>query len=136
MYQYERKIKYYETDKMGITHHSNYIRFMEEARSEWMNYMGWSYKKCEDLGMVSPVLSVNCRYKKSTTFDDVILINLKLSKYNGMRLTVSYEMKLGEDIVATGETEHCFLNEKGMPVRIKRDYPELDEIFKAWLEDE
>lgn len=136
MYQYERKIRYYETDKMGITHHSNYIRFMEEARVEWMNSIGWSYKKCEDLGMISPVLSVNCSYKRSTTFDDVIIINVKLSKYNGMRLTVAYEMTKDGETVALCETEHCFLKPNGMPIRIKKEYPELDEILKAQLEEE
>lgn len=135
MYQYNHKVRYYETDKMGITHHSNYIRFMEEARAEWMNYVGWSYKKCEDLGMISPVLAVNCRYKKTTTFDDVITVNLKLTRYNGMRLTVAYELTKNSEVVAIGETEHCFLNEKGMPVRIKKDYPELDEVLKKELEE-
>lgn len=136
MYQYEHKVRYYETDKMGITHHSNYIRFMEEARTEWMNYIGWSYKKCEELGMISPVLSVNCNYKKTTTFDDVITVNLRLARYNGMRLTVAYEMTKDGETVALGETEHCFLKPSGMPVRIKREYPELDEILKAQLEEE
>lgn len=94
-----------------------------------------SYKKCEDLGMISPVLAVNCRYKKTTTFDDVITVNLKLTRYNGMRLTVAYELTKNSEVVAIGETEHCFLNEKGMPVRIKKDYPELDEVLKKELEE-
>ena len=136
MYQYDHKVRYYETDKMGITHHSNYIKFMEEARVEWMDNIGWSYKKCEDLELASPVLAVKCNYKKSTTFDDVISIKVKLKEYNGLRLTVEYEMIKDNDIVAVGETEHCFLNKNGIPLRIKKEYPELDEALKRELEKE
>ena len=67
MFTYTHHVAYYETDKMGITHHSNYIRFMEEARTAWMKHIGWSYKKCEDLNMPSPVVRVQCDYKKTTT---------------------------------------------------------------------
>ena len=134
MYIYEHKIKYYETDKMGITHHSNYIRIMEEARVEWLENIGCSYKKCEEMGIVSPVLSINCQYKHHTTFDDVIAIKVCLKKYNGLRLTVGYEMMKNNEIVAMGESEHCFVSVNGMPIRLKKDYPEMDEILNKELE--
>ena len=133
MFQYEHKIKYYETDKMGIAHHSNYIRMMEEARVEWMNSIGWSYKKCEDMGLASPVLSVNCKYKKATTFDDIIIIKVRLKKYNGLRFTFEYEMLKDNVTVAVGETEHCFLNAGGKPVIIKKNYPKMDKILNEEL---
>ena len=135
MYTYKHKVAYYDTDKMGITHHSNYIRFMEESRVEWLDHVGWSYKKCEEMKMFSPVLSVNCSYKHNTTFDDVIEINVSLKKYNGLRMTIGYEMKKDGEIVAIGETEHCFLNEHGIPIRIKKEYPEFDEILNKELEE-
>lgn len=134
MYNYKHKVRYYETDKMGITHHSNYIRFMEESRVEWMNSIGWSYQKCEDLGMTSPVIAIRCSYKANTTFDDIININVKLKEYNGIRLIVEYEMTKQDKVVAIGETEHCFLNKKGIPIRIKKEYPQLDEILRNELE--
>ena len=129
MYKYNHRVKYYETDKMGITHHSNYIRFMEEARVEWMENIGCSYKKCEDLGIISPVLFVKCDYKKNTTFDDIINIEVNLKEYNGIKLTVEYIMRKKDEIVAIGETKHCFLNKNGLPIRIKKDYPELNQIL-------
>lgn len=135
MYNYEHKVKYYETDKMGITHHSNYIRFMEEARAEWMDSIGWGYKKCESMGMTSPVLSVNCTYKKNTTFDDVIAISIRLKKYDGLKLTMEYEMKKDGKVVAIGETEHCFLNKNGFPIRIKKECPEFDKALKNDLDN-
>ena len=74
---YKHTVQYYETDRMGITHHSNYIRFMEEARVDFLKNIGWGYDKLEEDGGVSPVVSVNCNYKKTTTFADVIEINIR-----------------------------------------------------------
>ena len=134
MYTYHHKVQYYETDRMGITHHSNYIRFMEEARGAWMEDFGWSYQKCEELGMTGPVLGVRCQYKKSTTYDDTIAIEVRMLAYNGLRMTVGYHMTVEEDLIAVGETEHCFLNAHGSPVRIKREYPEFDAILRTQAE--
>ena len=73
---YQHKVQYYETDRMGITHHSNYIRIMEEARGEWMEQMGMSYETFEGLGLVSPVVNVSCSYKKTTTYNDIITVTI------------------------------------------------------------
>jgi len=134
MYTYKHRVQYYETDKMGITHHSNYIRIMEEARIEWMDRIGWSFKKCEDLNMTSPVLSIKCEYKHHTTFDDVIEVEVSIKTYNGIRMSFEYTMKKDDKIVAIGETEHCFLNANGLPIRIKKEYPEFDELLRKELE--
>ena len=132
---YEHKIQYYETDKMGITHHSNYIRFMEEARIDWLDKIGWSFSKLESMGLTSPVLSVKCEYKKSTTYSDVILIKLSLDSYNGIKMKIKYEMtnKETNEVVAIGETQHCFLNDKGFPIIIKKSYPEFDTALKKCI---
>ena len=65
MKPYIRKVNYYETDKMGITHHSNYVRYMEEARLHFLDELGWSFDKLEDEGISSPVISISCNYKKT-----------------------------------------------------------------------
>ena len=130
MYTHHHRVQYYETDRMGVTHHSNYVRFMEEARGAWMEDFGWSYKKCEDLGMIGPVLEVECRYKKTTTYDDDIAIEVRLLSYNGLRMTVGYQMTVAGTLVAMGQTEHCFLNDHGLPVRLKREFPEFDALLR------
>ena len=131
MFSIKHKVRYYETDKMGVTHHSNYIRFMEEARIEWMNSIGFGYKKCEELGIVSPVVSVNCKYLKNTTFDDEIIVKVKMKSYTGIRMKVEYEMICNEQKVAIGESEHCFVSMKtNNLVRIKNEFPKLNEIFE------
>ncbi|MBR1873381.1 MAG: acyl-CoA thioesterase, partial [Eubacterium sp.] len=73
---YKHKVNYYETDRMGITHHSNYIRWMEEARVFYLAEVGWDYDRLEELGVVSPVLSVSAQYIKTTTFPDDITIDV------------------------------------------------------------
>ena len=67
---YNHTVQYYETDKMGITHHSNDIRWLEEARVDFLKQIGWDYDKLEEIGVISPVTEVSCKYKNTTTFAD------------------------------------------------------------------
>lgn len=132
MFEYRRKIHYYETDKMGITHHSNYVRFMEEARTAYMDELGCGYAKFESEGIISPVLSVNCQYKNTTTFDEEIGIAVSVKEYTGVKIKFKYVMtntKTGT-VVFIGESEHCFLDATRRPVIVRRKYPELDTLFK------
>ena len=75
---YEREVFYYETDKMGIVHHSNYIRWMEEARVDFLEKIGWSYDQLEKVGLVSPVLAVNAQYNHPTYFGDIVSIDVEI----------------------------------------------------------
>ena len=80
---YERKINYYETDKMGVVHHSNYIRFFEEARCQFLEVSGLPYDMLEEKGIMSPVLGFSCQYKQHVTFGDIIEIQFgdKISRF-------------------------------------------------------
>lgn len=128
---YEHVVQYYETDKMGITHHSNYIRWMEEARVDFLAQIGWDFAKLESLGMVSPVVSVECKYKATTAFADVIRISVSVEEFKGVKLKLSYVMTNVENkIVCEGRSEHCFLNQAGMPIRIDRDFPGFSRKLK------
>lgn len=135
MYIYQHQVQYYETDKMQITHHSNYIRFMEEARIAFMKHIGFGYDKMEELGISSPVIGIQCDYKKSTTFPDIITIETKIVAYKGTRLTIEYLMKVHDDVVAIGKSQHCFLNAQGRPIILKKELPTLDQLFNQALED-
>ncbi len=128
---YEHHTKYYETDQMGIIHHSNYIKWMEEARMDLMNQIGLSYKQMEEMEIVSPVLSITCEYHSMVHFDDVVVIETRIVKYNGIRLEVEYRMTDKEtgELRTTGRSSHCFLSRSGRPISLKRSYPELDTRF-------
>lgn len=132
MESYKHIVQYYETDKMGITHHSNYIRWMEESRINFLREIGWDYKRLESLGMISPVMEVNAKYKMSTTFEDEIFIDVYVKEMKGIRLYIGYEMKNSEGkMVFEGESMHCFLNEQGRPISLQKQYPDFYEALKA-----
>ncbi len=129
---YIRRVCYHETDKMGITHHSNYIKWMEEARVDYLEKMGFGYAKMEKEGIVSPVIGVECQYKQPTTFDDRVKIEVFIEDFKGVRLTVGYRMtklKTGA-LVLTGKTIHCFVDREGSPIRLSRRFPEFDKALK------
>ena len=132
MKTYIHKVNYYETDKMGISHHSNYIRWMEEARIDFLDQIGYGYAKLENDGIMSPVIGVECEYKKTTTFDDEIEIEVKMKELKGVRFTIEYIMKNAKtgELVAIGRTKHCFVNNAGKPIILKKEFPELDEKLK------
>ncbi|MCR5742326.1 MAG: acyl-CoA thioesterase [Lachnospiraceae bacterium] len=132
MSKYTHRVNYYETDKMGITHHSNYIRFMEEARMNYLTEIGYPMTRLESEGVMSPVVSINCDYKTPTTYSDDIEIEVNVLKYSGVRLTLSYEMKNKNTgaLVANATSVHCFINDAGKPVALKNMCPELDDMLK------
>lgn len=134
---YEHNAKYYETDQMGIIHHSNYIRWMEEARMDMMEQMGYSYREMEGLEIMSPVLSITCEYKSMVHFDDTVLIEAWISSYNGVKMTVQYRMtdKQTGELRTLATSEHCFLNRGGKPISLKRSYPEIDTKFFTFSEE-
>ena len=128
---YEHHAKYYETDQMGIIHHSNYVKWMEEARMDLMDQIGLSYKQMEEMEIISPVLSISVNYHSMVHFDDTVVIQTKLVKYNGIKMEVEYVMTDKEtgELRTTGSSNHCFLNRAGKPISLKRMYPELDTKF-------
>lgn len=128
---YQHKVQYYETDRMGVTHHSNYIRWMEEARVAFLDEIGWNYAKLEALGVMSPVIGVECAYKNATTFDDTVDIAVSVRSYTGVKLVIGYEMTCAGRTVCTGTSSHCFTDADGGVVRLPRRLPALHEVLRA-----
>ncbi len=131
-FEYERTPFYYETDKMGIVHHSNYIRWFEEVRVAYMADRGYPYARMESEGVMIPVLAVDCKYKIPVKFDQTVLITGKIDHFDGLRLNVSYEIrdKASGKVCVTGHSEHCFVNSSNFrPVRLNKTHPEMAEIF-------
>ena len=133
MSKYIHKVNYYETDKMGITHHSNYIRFMEEARMNFLSAIGYPMTRLEEEGITSPVVSVNCEYKHTTTYSDEIEIEVALEKYTGVKLFLSYAMRNANtgETVAIASSTHCFIDKDGRPIAVKKRAPELDAVLRG-----
>ena len=137
MEPYLHRVHYYETDKMGITHHANYIRWMEEARIAFLDALGWPFARLEQSGIISPVTAVSCKYAATTTFDDTVAIEVTVEAFNGVTLTIAYTMRKADGTVAyTARSEHCFLNQDGHFIRLKRDYPDFYNALMARLSAE
>lgn len=134
---YMRKVQYHETDKMGITHHSNYIKWMEEARVDFLEQIGCSYAAMEREGIVSPVIGVECRYHHSTTFNDTVRITVGVEEFKGVRLVIRYRMENAEtgQPVLTGKTMHCFTRPDGKPIILKKQFPEIDSLLRKLAEE-
>ena len=130
MHTYQHEVKYYECDRMGITHHSNYVHFMEEARIDLLDQLGYGFDRVEAEGVVSPVITIQCNYKHPTTFKDVIDIKVWISKLSDLKFDFSYEMRVGDKVVCTATSTHCF-TENNRPVVIAKRLPELYRAISA-----
>lgn len=132
MHTYTHKVHYYETDKMGITHHSNYIRWMEEARMDFLKSVGYGMRRLETEGITSPVVSLSCNYLHPTTFDDEIDVTVSPKAYTGVKLTLCYVMTNRESgiVVFTAESSHCFIDTDGRPIAVKKRFPSFDALLK------
>ena len=136
-FTYKRIINYYETDRMGVVHHSNYIRFLEEARCRWLENYNVPMNKLEQMGYTIPTLEVHVKYKTHVTEGDTILITPRISEYNGVRMTVSYDVideKTG-NIVIEATTKHCFTDIDLRPINMKKKNEEINRIFDTDLKD-
>lgn len=132
---YIHNAKYYETDQMAIVHHSNYIRWFEEARVDWMAQIGLDFREIERRGIVVPVVGVSCQYKSMTHFGEDVAITTRLTQFNGIRFSFSYEVRDVEtgELRTTGESQHCFLKGDRI-VSLKRVEPEIYQMFLPYVE--
>ncbi|MGJ5642104.1 acyl-CoA thioesterase [Formosa sp. S-31] len=95
------RVRYGETDQMGVVHHGNYALYLELARTEWLRALGISYKEMEEQGIMLPVVSMSLNYKKSAFYDDVLTVKTILKKKPGVRIDFDFEItnEAGELIV-------------------------------------
>ena len=133
---FERNINYYETDKMGVVHHSNYIRFFEEARCQFLKDANLPYDMLEEKGIMSPVLGVSCKYKRHVTFGDTIQIETSIKEFSGVKFTVQYKVynKNTGELCIEGESNHCFTDSNLKPLNMKKHHPDIYENFMSLVE--
>ena len=137
MFTYRRTAQYHETDQMGIIHHANYVKWMEEARVAFMDEaFGFGYVEMEASGVFSPVVGVELRYHRPVWFADHVEIDVSVASYTGARLILSYRMRnVSKDTVCTTATStHCFLHD-GKVVSLAAQLPELDQKIAALASD-
>ena len=114
----EIKVRYCETDQMGLVHHGSYINYFEEARIAWISNLGFSYSEMEKSGIILPVSKLNVSYIRPVYFEDVLVVSVELTEMPTSRLIFNYTIKNKDVVVVTGTTVLAFLNkETKKPVR-------------------
>lgn len=131
---YVHTVQYYECDPMGVLHHSNYVRIMEESRVEWMDQMGFGYERMEAEGVVSPVTAVSLEYKRMAKFRDKIRVVIRVEELGTVRLRIRYQMFVDDALCLTATSTHCFI-ENGRPIALERRFPEFFAALKSQMQD-
>ena len=138
LHPYLHKVQFYETDGMSIVHHGNYILWMEEARTDFMDQIGWSYHKAVDAGIDFAVTDVSCKYRSMTRFGETVAIHMAVESLSPAKMQLSYKMisvDTGE-LRAEGTSGHFFYDrKKNKPVALKRVLPEVYELFTRLLQE-
>ena len=135
---YKRTAQFYETDQMGVIHHSNYIRWFEEARVDFMNQIGYSYSRATESGIDFALLGLSCEYKSMVRFGDLVEIQMSITAMTPTRMTINYLLinTRSGNICSIGETRHCFYSgKKQLPVSLKREMPELFELMSGLISE-
>lgn len=129
MKDYIHKVQYYETDKMAIVHHSNYIRWFEEARVDWLEQIGCTMQSIEAEGVLIPVMSVTCNYHSMVRFGDEVIVKVKVGKFNGIKIEMEYEIRdvATDELRTTGTSSHCFIDSEGKLISLKKSKPQMYE---------
>lgn len=112
-----QRVRYAETDNMGVAYHANYLIWFEVGRTELIRQLGLAYKDLEFAGLFLPVIEVHCEYLKAVRYDDEVRIDSFLVEQKGLRLKIGYELYVGDTLSARGFTIHAFTDRSGRPTR-------------------
>lgn len=121
------RVRYQETDQMGVVYHANYLVWMEVGRSDYLRKLGMPYTTFEENKIYLPVIKVFCEYKSPAFYDDMIKVVTRVASLKEVKITFHYDIfrESGQILLAAGETEHAFVNQLGKPVVLKKNNPFL-----------
>ena len=123
-------VRYAETDMMGIVYHGSYLPWFEIGRTTLLKENGLSYRDLEAAGYLLPVLEVAVKYLRPALYDDVVTVITTLAEKPLLRIQLSYEVRRGDELLATGQTSHAFIDRDGRPVRPPPNFTErMNELF-------
>lgn len=123
-HQARLRVRYADTDAMGVVHHANYLAYFEAGRVELLRSVGISYRDLEQRGFLAPVVEVTCRYRAPAYFDDLLLVRTRLAEARPARFAFEYDIvrEADETLVAQGRSLHACLDRTTLrPVRIPED---------------
>ncbi len=126
------RVRYSETDQMGIVYHAHYLVWFEIGRTEWCRAAGIPYAEMERAGLFIPVTRVEASFRRRSSYDDAIRIDSRMAELSGRGCAFAYEVRgEGGDLVADGSTRHVFTDPSGRPRRAPAEILESLERFRA-----
>lgn len=129
------RVRYQETDQMGVVWHGNYFSWFEVGRTELFRNAGLPYRELEKQNLFVPVIEANCQYRIPARYDDTLSIETELSRLTGVRIEFSYTVvNQNEEVIAKGFTTHVFVDQNGKPMNLSKANPDLFANFKKLLE--
>lgn len=131
-FDYEYRVRYADTDKMGISYYANYLVWFEAARTEYFRALGLPYTECEKQGFYLPAIESRVKYLGPSTYDDLLLVRTSVSKMGRTSMQFEYRVfpKGSEKILTTGSTDHVFVNAQMKPCRVPDAVRRLVEVHK------
>lgn len=136
------RVRYQETDQMGVVYYANYLNWFEIARTEWIRERGLTYKKIEEYGLFLPVTDASLKYIQPARYDDCITVITTMESLSPIRVKYSYEVRRHEqgdhaaetagELLATGQTTLVWLNKHWSPIRVDKTAPELYGLFQKY----
>ncbi|MDQ6694389.1 MAG: acyl-CoA thioesterase [Chloroflexota bacterium] len=125
------RVRYAETDAMGIVHHASYVVWLEMGRTEFMRAFGFTYRQLEEMGVVMPVLEINVRYRRPAVYDDELCITTWVDELSRTRIKLAYSIVRTSDgkLLTEGSSLHTFTGRDGRPIRITH-HPEAWEMMQ------
>ena len=124
-FAHQIRVRFSETDAMGIVHHSRYLPYLEETRVEYMRSIGQSYANSRETLGDSAVLEATVKYRQPLKFDEVMNVHLVLAAATGATFTINYLITVGDQVVSTASTQHAYVNAQGRPQRLPTWIKEL-----------
>jgi len=121
------RVRYAETDQMGVVYHSNYLIWFEIGRTDWLRQTGMTYREIEAGGIQLPVIEAHCEYREGARYDDDIEIRTRAKKLSPVRVQFDYQAIRRADgaTLASGHTVHAAIDRQGRPVRMPDRVKEL-----------
>ena len=131
-FDFEYRVRYSDTDKLGVSYYANYFVWFEAARTEYFRALGLPYTECEKKGYFLPVVETSAKYIASSTYDDFLIIRTSVSKFTKSSMKFEYEVfnQKNQKLLCTGYSTHVFVDAKWKPSRIPDEIRKAVSVFK------
>lgn len=130
-FSYHWRVRYHETDQMGVVYHANYANWFEIGRTELIRELGIPYSEIEKRGLLIPVTRLEIHYRHPAKYDDLVEIRTAIASCTNVRIAFDVEIARDGTVLAEGATHHVWVNREWRPVRLDKVYPELYALIKS-----